>query len=124
MRFVASVTSPVSSSTTSSITSLVMFSANLCPTNFLLKSALDPNFTASDKPKRFNKSSSVEYPKERSRVVAGIFFLRSIYAHITSRISVVNSIQEPLKGITRAEYSWVPFGCIDCPKNTPGERCN
>ena len=39
-------------------------------------------------------------------------------------MSVVNSIQEPLKGITLAEYNFVPFEWKLCPKNTPGDLCN
>ena len=34
------------------------------------------------------------------------------------------SIHDPLNGIIRAEYNFVPFACVLCPKNTPGERCS
>jgi hypothetical protein len=37
------------------------------------------------------------------QVVTGNFFFRSMYAYITLLMSVANSIQDPLKGITRAE---------------------
>ena len=39
-------------------------------------------------------------------------------------MSVANSIHDPLKGITRAEYNFVPFAWKDWPKNTPGDLCN
>ena len=38
-------------------------------------------------------------------------------------MSVANAIQDPLKGITLAEYSLVPLACRLCPKNTPGDLC-
>src|ERR1700712_756278 len=60
----------------------------------------------------------------RNKVVTGNFFLRSMYAYITLLTSVANSIHEPLKGITRAEYNFVPLVWRLWPKNTPGERCN
>ena len=43
---------------------------------------------------------------------------------MTLLISVENSIQEPLKGMIRAEYNVVPLVWTLEPKNTPGERCN
>ena len=43
---------------------------------------------------------------------------------MTLLISVANSIQDPLNGITLAEYNLVPFAWKDCPKNTPGDLCN
>src|SRR5690606_41835138 len=49
-------------------------------------------------------SLSRSKPIALNSVVTGNFFLRSIYAYITELISVANSIQEPLNGITRAEY--------------------
>ena len=42
-------------------------------------------------------------------VVTGNFFFLSMYAYITLLISVANSIQDPLNGITLAEYNLVPF---------------
>ena len=39
-------------------------------------------------------------------------------------MSVANSIHEPLNGMIRALYNFVPFACRLWPKNTPGERCN
>ena len=36
-------------------------------------------------------------------------------------MSVANSIQDPLKGMTLAEYNLVPLAWKDCPKNTPGD---
>ena len=60
----------------------------------------------------------------RSNVVTGNFFLRSMYAYMTAFTSVANSIQEPLNGMIRAEYNFVPFVCLLMAKNTPGERCN
>jgi hypothetical protein len=36
-------------------------------------------------------------------------------------MSVANSIHEPLKGITLAEYNFVPFAWNDWPKKTPGD---
>ena len=43
---------------------------------------------------------------------------------MTLLISVANSIQDPLKGMILAEYSFVPLACMLWSKNTPGERCN
>ena len=57
-------------------------------------------------------------------VVTGNFFFLSMYAYITLLISVVNSIQDPLKGMILAEKSCVPLACRLVPKNTPGERCS
>jgi hypothetical protein len=57
-------------------------------------------------------------------VVTGNFFFRSMYAYITPLMSVANSIQDPLNGMTRALYNLVPLACRLWPKNTPGERCN
>ncbi len=79
-------------------------------------------FRARSKISRISLSRS--NPMARKSVVTGSFFLRSIYAYITLLMSVANSIQEPLKGITLAEYNFVPFAWKDCPKKTPGERCN
>src|SRR6478735_10409791 len=47
-----------------------------------------------------------------------------MYAYITEFTSVANSIHEPLNGMIRAEYNFVPFVCLLIAKNTPGERCN
>ena len=57
-------------------------------------------------------SLSVSNPMARNKVVTGNFFFRSIYAYITLLMSVANSIQAPLKGITRAEYILVPLGWV------------
>ena len=37
-------------------------------------------------------------------------------------MSVANSIQDPLKGMMRAEYSLDPLACMLWSKNTPGDR--
>src|SRR5699024_10941121 len=81
-------------------------------------------FTSSARLNISRISLSLSYPIARNKVVTGNFFLRSIYAYITMLISVANSIHEPLKGITLAEYNLVPLAWKDCPKNTPGDRCN
>src|SRR5882672_7726629 len=47
-----------------------------------------------------------------------------MYAYITEFTSVANSIHEPLNGMIRAEYNFVPLVCLLMAKNTPGERCN
>ena len=115
-------TSPVSSSTKSSNHVLSTRAASLRPITFL--SPVFETLISSARSKISRMSLSRSYPIARKSVVTGNFFLRSIYAYITLFISVANSIQEPLKGITRAEYSLVPLAWNDCPKNTPGERCN
>ena len=51
----------------------------------------------------------LSYPIARKSVVTGNFFFRSMYANMTLCMSVANSIHEPLKGITRAEYNFVPL---------------
>src|SRR5690606_27763263 len=81
-------------------------------------------FTSSARSKISRISLSLSKPMARSSVVTGNFFLRSIYAYITLLMSVANSIQDPLKGIIRAEYNFVPFAWRDCPKKTPGDICN
>ncbi len=100
-------TSPVSSSTKSSTHVFKTRAANLRPTTFF-KFALVA-LISSAKSKIPKMSLSDSYPIARKSVVTGNFFLRSIYAYITLLISVANSIQEPLNGITRAEYNFVPF---------------
>ena len=113
-------TSPVSSSTKSSFQLFKTLAASLLPTAAFIFFLLTFNSSAKSNIRRISLSAS--YPIARSNVVTGNFFLRSIYAYITLLISVANSIQEPLNGIIRAEYNIVPFACIPCPKNTPGER--
>ena len=115
-------TSPVSSSTKSSTHVLRIRAANLRPTA-RLRLVLE-TLISSANPKHSNIVLSLSKPMARNKVVTGNFFLRSMYAYITLLISVANSIQEPRKGIIRAEYSLVPLACTLCPKNTPGERCN
>ena len=115
-------TSPVSSSTKSSIHVFKTRAANFLPNTFF-KPALEA-FTSSARSKISRMSLSLSYPRARKSVVTGNFFLRSIYAYITLLMSVANSIHEPLKGIILAEYNFVPLAWRDCPKNTPGERCN
>ncbi len=115
-------TSPVSSSTKSSCQVFSTRAANLRPRTFF-RPALD-TLTSSERSKISKISLSRSKPMARNKVVTGNFFLRSMYAYITPLISVANSIQEPLNGITRAEYSLVPLVWKDCPKKTPGERCN
>ena len=115
-------TSPVSSSTKSSCHVFKTLAASRRPTvdfNVFLST-----FNSSAKPKRSKMSLSFPYPIARSNTVTGNFFLRSMYAYMTLFTSVANSIQEPLNGIIRAEYNFVPFVCFDCAKNTPGERCS
>src|SRR5690606_39517503 len=90
---------------------------------YLLSPVLE-TFTSSARSKISRISLSLSNPIARNKVVTGNFFLRSIYAYITLLMSVANSIQDPLNGIIRAEYNLVPFAWNDCPKNTPGERCN
>ena len=65
--------------------------------------------TSSASPKISKISLSDSYPIALSNVVTGNFFFLSMYAYKTLFVSVVNSIQEPLKGITLAEYNLVPF---------------
>ena len=113
--FAASSSNSVSRSKNTSLRSI--------DTIILSSAALD-TFTSSARLNISRISLSLSNPIARSNVVTGNFFLRSIYAYMTLLMSVANSIHEPLKGITRAEYSCVPFACTDEPKNTPGERCN
>ena len=115
-------TSPVSSSTKSSCQVFNTLAANLRPITFLRP--LLETLTSSAKSKISKMSLSLSKPMARNNVVTGNFFFLSIYAYITLLISVANSIQEPLKGITLAEYNLVPLAWKDWPKNTPGERCN
>ena len=115
-------TSPVSSSTKSSVQVLRTRAASFLPTIFLRFCLL--TLISSARLKISRMSLSFSKPTARSNVVTGNFFLRSMYAYMTLLISVANSIHEPLNGIIRAEYSFVPLACMLCPKNTPGERCN
>ncbi len=116
------VTSPVSSSTKSSIHDWRTRAANFRPNDFLR--LVFVTFTSSAKSKISRISLSLSKPIARKSVVTGNFFFRSIYAYMTLLMSVANSIHDPLNGIIRAEYSIVPFEWRLCPKNTPGERCN
>ena len=115
-------TSPVSSSTKSSTQVFNTRAASLRPISFFR--FVFETFTSSARLKISRMSLSLSKPIALKRVVTGNFFLRSIYAYITLLMSVANSIQEPLKGMIRAEYNFVPLACVLCPKNTPGERCN
>ena len=115
-------TSPVSSSTKSSTQVFNTRAANFRPTYFF-KFVL-VTLTSSARLNISRISLSLSKPIARNNVVTGNFFLRSIYAYMTLLISVANSIHEPLNGIIRAEYNFVPLACVLCPKNTPGERCN
>jgi len=115
-------TSPVSSSTKSSVHVLSTLAASRLSTIFLRSFSVAS--TSSDKPKRSNISLSEPYPIDLSNVVIGNFFFLSMYAYMTLFTSVANSIHDPLKGIILAEYKWVPFVCLLCAKNTPGDRCN
>ena len=116
------ITSPVSSSTKSSCHVFNTRAASLRPRIFLR--AVFETLISSARSNISRISLSLSYPIARKSVVTGNFFLRSMYAYITLLMSVANSIQEPLKGITRAEYNLVPFAWNDCPKNTPGDLCN
>ena len=115
-------TSPVSSSTKSSCQVFSTRAANLRP-KYFFNPVLEA-LTSSARSNISRISLSLSKPIALKRVVTGNFFFLSIYAYITLLISVANSIQEPLKGITLAEYSFVPLAWNDCPKNTPGERCS
>ncbi|MNX94705.1 hypothetical protein D3C86_1269500 [compost metagenome] len=115
-------TSPVSSSTKSSCQVFKTRAANLLPTYFLRP--VFETLISSARSKISRISLSLSKPIALNRVVTGNFFFLSIYAYITLLISVANSIQEPLKGITLAEYNLVPFAWNDCPKKTPGDLCN
>ena len=115
-------TSPVSSSTKSSVQVFNTRAANLRPTYPSKVSRV--TLTSSARLKISRISLSLSKPIARNSVVTGNFFFRSMYAYITLLMSVANSIQEPLNGMIRAEYNFVPFACVLCPKNTPGERCN
>ena len=114
------ITSPVSSSTKSSCHVFKTRAANFLPNIFLSPVLETLISSARSNISRISRSDSK--PMALKRVVTGSFFLRSMYAYITLLISVANSIQEPLKGITRAEYNLVPLAWKDWPKNTPGER--
>ncbi len=100
-------TSPVSSSTKSSNQVFRTRATSLRPKTLFNPALL--TLTSSARSKISKMSLSLSYPIARKRVVTGNFFLRSMYAYITELISVANSIQEPLKGITLAEYNFVPF---------------
>ena len=114
------ITSPVSSSSKSSTQVLRTLAASLRP---LLASRFSLLTSISSARLKISMISlSLLKPMARRRVVTGNFFLRSMYAYITLLMSVANSIQEPLKGMIRAEYSLVPLACILWSKNTPGER--
>ena len=115
-------TSPVSSSTKSSIQDFRTRAASLRPTTRFSPALL--TFTSSARSKISRMSLSRSKPIARNSVVTGNFFLRSMYAYITPLMSVANSIQLPLNGIIRAEYSLVPLAWKLWPKNTPGERCS
>ena len=115
-------TSPVSSSTKSSIQLFSTRAANFLPMYFFKLVFVALTSSAKLKISRISLSSSK--PMARNKVVTGNFFLRSIYAYMTLLMSVANSIHEPLNGMIRAEYSCVPFAWILEPKKTPGERCN
>ena len=99
--------SPVSSSTKSSTHDFNTLAESLRPKCFL-RPLLD-TLISSARLKICKMSRSDSYPIALNRVVTGNFFFLSIYAYKTLFISVVNSIQEPLKGITLAEYNFVPF---------------
>ena len=94
-------TSPVSSSTKSSVHDLNTLAANLRPIDFCNSSLLAGMISARSKISRIALSESK--PMALSRVVTGNFFFLSMYAYMTVLISVANSIQAPLKGITLAE---------------------
>ena len=113
-------TSPVSSSTKSSVHVFNTRAASLRPMIFFRFVLL--TFTSSARLKISRMSLSFSKPTALNNVVTGSFFLRSMYAYITLLISVANSIQDPLNGMIRAEYNFVPFAWMLCPKNTPGER--
>ena len=100
-------TSPVSSSTKSSIQVLRILAANFLPTTLLSAALL--TLTSSARLKISKISLSFSKPIERSKVVTGNFFFLSMYAYMTLCMSVANSIHEPLNGITRAEYNLAPF---------------
>ena len=94
-------TSPVSSSTKSSVQAFKTRAASFLPTIFFKLVLL--TFTSSAKLKISRISLSFSKPTALKRVVTGNFFLRSIYAYITLLMSVANSIHEPLNGIILAE---------------------
>ena len=114
--------SPVSSSTKSSTQDFNTLEANFLP--ITLFNPLFVTLTSSARSKICKISLSLSYPIALNKVVTGTFFFLSIYAYITSLISVLNSIHDPLKGITLAEYNFVPFEWKLCPKNKPGDLCN
>ena len=95
------MTSPVSSSTKSSIHVLSTFAASFLPSFALRFSAVASISSAS--PKMSMISLSPLNPMALRRVVTGNFFLRSMYAYMTLLMSVANSIHEPLNGMIRAE---------------------
>ena len=94
-------TSPVSSSTKSSIQVRNTLAASRRSMTFL--SAFCVASTSSDNPNKSSMSLSVPYPIDLSKVVIGNFFFLSMYAYMTLFTSVANSIHEPLKGIILAE---------------------
>ena len=65
-----------------------------------------------------------EYPKARKSIVTGNFLLLSIMTNKQSLMSVVKSTHEPRAGMILAWNSFVPLGCVDSSKNTPGDLCN
>ena len=100
-------TSPVSSSTKSSCHVFKTLAASFLPITFFIPALVTLNSSAKSKISKI--SLSLSYPIALKRVVTGSFFFLSIYAYITLLISVANSIQEPLNGITLAEYNLVPL---------------
>ena len=100
-------TSPVSSSTKSSIQVFKTLAASLRPIERFKEALL--TFTSSARSKISKMSLSLSKPIERNNVVTGNFFLRSMYAYMTWLMSVANSIHDPLNGMIRAEYNLVPF---------------
>jgi hypothetical protein len=112
-------TSPVSSSTKSSIQVLSTRAASLRPTCFLRLALF--TFHLICKVEDFQNVFIAFKADGTQQGGNGNFFLRSMYAYITLLMSVANSIHDPLKGITLAEYKFA-VGMRLCPKNTPGER--
>lgn len=94
-------TSPVDSSTKSSTQVLRTLAASFLPIAALIPVLV--TFISSARLKISNMSLSLSKPMALSKVVTGNFFFLSMYAYITLFMSVANSIQEPLNGITLAE---------------------
>ena len=101
-------TSPVSSSTKSSVHFLKTLAASFLPIA-AVRDCLSV-VISSARSNKLRISLSESKPMARNKVVTGNFFFLSIYAYITELISVANSIQAPLKGMTLAENILVPFG--------------